>query len=499
MGVVTSSAKVDLEIAEGKAGLGTPPPARHRRGHFPGVGRRRHRHVHAGRQRQARCHDHHRDDHGRPEDLLILAKRRLAAAEARGFDGVVKENTQWWGNFYDLREDGRVFHGLAGTKCSEDIRSIYRSYTERHGYGTKSDMRDLELYSAYGAPERDIQYVNSEPCYNEIFATNNFVRNRGDSEDMWKQTVWYWMDAAKDNARTMFGMPGMFITHGYLPPIKADKYVHTTITLELCLETMAQIIRPAWDEWDYGGDINYLRKDCYPLMREMAIFYAAYAKKGEDGFYHVIPSMEPERWGFNYQFAKNKDVMSSLTLMKWALNRTADASELLGVDADQRKTWREVAAKMVPYATYDLPGGVVYTAIAGNEPKHLSGDHYGEAATYPTLLADEINLDSSKEQKDMMLRTIRRCKAPAPTARPCFSWARFRTRPTPAAASATKTPRPCATAAAAGFTSSRWSPTTPNWPSTTSRPVAASSSPPPRTPRASTTSKSRPVVTCRAA
>ena len=33
-------------------------------------------------------------------------------------------------------------------------------------------------------------------------------------------------------------------------------------------------------------------------MREMAIFYANYAKKGDDGYYHVIPSMEPERWGF---------------------------------------------------------------------------------------------------------------------------------------------------------------------------------------------------------
>ena len=35
----------------------------------------------------------------------------------------------------------------------------------------------------------------------------------------------------------------MFVTHGYLPPVKSDKYVHTTITLELCLETMAQLIK----------------------------------------------------------------------------------------------------------------------------------------------------------------------------------------------------------------------------------------------------------------
>ena len=38
----------------------------------------------------------------------------------------------------------------------------------------------------------------------------------------------------------------------------------------------------------------------------------------------------------------------------------------------------------------------------------MPGDHFGEAAEYPTILADEINLDSPKEQRDMMLRTARK-------------------------------------------------------------------------------------------
>lgn len=407
MGLATSSSKIDVQTVEGQTGLGTPPPgqgspAAIRRA--PGAAATVTFTPGAGGKFDALVTIVTTQDG--PEDLLTLAKRRLEAAEEHGFAGVVKENTQWWNNFYDLRENGRIFHGTSGTGCTDDIRAIYRSYTDSHGGGTKTDMRHLECCASYGVPERDVQPWNSEPCYNEIFCTGRFVHNWGDSEDMWKQIVWHWIDAAKDNAKTMFGMPGMFITHGYLPPIKADKYVHTTITLELCLETMAQIIKPAWDEWDYGGDINYLRKDCYPLMREMAIFYAAYAKKGDDGYYHVIPSMEPERWGYNYRLAKNKDVLSSLTMMKWALNRAAEASELLGVDADLRPHWREVAAQMVPYSTWKGPNGLEFTAIPGNEPKHMPGDHFGEAATYPTLLADEINLDSPKEQIDMMLRTI---------------------------------------------------------------------------------------------
>jgi hypothetical protein len=403
MGVVMTPGTADVEIVDGRTGLGTPPPD-------PNI---------AAAPGAAATATFTPGLNGRLEalvtivttmdgpDVVALAKKRLAAAERTGFDGVVEENTQWWNTFYARRENGRVFHGRSGTQCTDEIRAIYRSYADGHGGGTKTDMRQFEAGADYAVPERDSQLWSSTPCYNEIFTTNRFVRNWADNQDMWKQIVWHWMDAAKDNARSMYGVPGMGIFHGYLPPVKADRYYHTTITLEFCLETMAQIIKPAWDEWDYGGDIECLRKECYPLMREMAIFYAAYAKKGDDGYYHVIPSMEPERWGWYAEFARNRDVISSLCMFRWALNRAAEASEVLGVDADFRAGWREVAQHMAPYPTWDTPEGPVFCAIRGVEPKVVEGDHFGEAAEYPTILADEINLDSPKEQRDMMLRTAR--------------------------------------------------------------------------------------------
>jgi len=175
--------------------------------------------------------------------------------------------------------------------------------------------------------------------------------------------------------------------------------------LQFCLETMAQLVKPAWDEWDYGGDVEFLRNECYPLMREMALFYAAYAKKGDDGFYHVIPSMEPERWGFYPEFARNKNVISSLCGFRWALNTTADASELLGVDEDLRENWRAIAKNLAAYPTWQTDDGPVFCAIDGVKPQHIKGDHHLEAAHYPTMLADEINLDSPQELRDMMIRT----------------------------------------------------------------------------------------------
>jgi hypothetical protein len=137
----------------------------------------------------------------------------------------------------------------------------------------------------------------------------------------------------------------------------------------------------------------------------MAIFYAAYAKKGSDGYYHVIPSMDPEKWGWYAGLTMNKDVISSLCMFKWALNRAAEASEILNVDKELRKQWREVADKIAPYPIWKGPEGPMYCAIEGIEPVHYESDHFGEASQYPVLLSDDITLDSPKDQKEMMLRT----------------------------------------------------------------------------------------------
>ncbi len=403
MGLIITPGDVDLETVEGKAGLGTPPPDT----------------LIAAATGAAATATFIPEGNGKLEalvtvmttldgpDVMALAIKQLADAESDGFDGVLRENTEWWNAFYDMRENGRIFHGLTGTECTEDILSIYRSYADGHGGGTKTDMRQYECSASYVPPERDHQLWSSAPCYNEVFTSNRFVRNWADNQDMWKHLVWHYMPGARDNAKNMFGLPGMAIFHGYQPPIKPDKIVHTTITLELCLETMAQIIKPVWDEWDYGGNIEVLRKECYPLMREMAIFYAAYAKKGNEGYYHIIPSMEPERWGFYAELARNKDVISSLCMFRWALNRAAEASEILNVDADLRGHWREIAGNIAPYPTWDTPEGPVFCAIHGVQPYHHQDDHFGEAAEYPTILADEINLDSPKELRDMIIRTAR--------------------------------------------------------------------------------------------
>jgi hypothetical protein len=414
MGVMTTARRVTLSSEEGKKGLGTAAANMAIRGDYLGKPRA----ALSDAPGAAATALFSPDSNGTFEafvtivttmygdDLLGLAKKKLNEMKLGGFDRAVAYNTEWWNCFYDLRENGRIFTATVPGTCTEDIRSVYQSYADSHGGGTKTDMRLYESSASYVFPEQDMQGWHSGPCYNEIFSTNTFVRNRTDNQDMWKQIIEHWTPGGKEAAKSIFHLPGTFISHGYLPPIKPDRYLHTTICLELCLGTLAQIIRPAWDEWDYGGDINFLRNECYPMMKELTLFYAAYAKKGDDGYYHVIPSVQEESWGIYPEFSRNKDVISSLCMFRWALTRAADAAGLLGVDADLAEQWRQVAAGIPPYPTWDRSEGTVFAEMPGLEPFRLKDDHFADAAAYPTLLADEINLDSPKELKDMMIRSV---------------------------------------------------------------------------------------------
>jgi Glycosyl hydrolase family 95 catalytic domain len=402
MGLMADPSDAEPHTENGKTGLGTPPPDELIR-NAPGAAATATFTPHNNQTMTAYVAIVSQID---APDFMAEAKNRLDAAQADGFDQIVEENTRWYANLYDQRESGRVFYGDTGNEATDDIQGVYASWFNSHGGGCKTDMRRYQASASYSRVESDSQPWHALPCYNEWFYTPVYARNRGDSDDMWKQLAEHWWKASQRNAREMFGMPGMALLHGYLPPIKADKYVHTIVTLELCVDTLAQVFKALWDEWDYGGNRDFLAR-VYPLLRDMALFYAAYAKKGDDGYYHVIPGMEAERWGIYPKFSHSIDSTSSLCMFRWALLAVAEAAEFLGKDEDLRGQWREIAARMAPYPTWKKPEGVIFAGVRGVEPFYFRADHEFYAGVYPTTLAGDLNLDSSADEKAIMLRTAR--------------------------------------------------------------------------------------------
>jgi hypothetical protein len=129
MGLILTPGKVEIEAVEGKTRLGTPPPDE-RIANAPGAAAT----VTFPPENKLEALVTIVTTMDGP-DVLALARQCLAEAEAAGFDGVLRENTQWWNSYYDKRENGRVFRGLTGATCTEDIMSLYRSYADGHGGG----------------------------------------------------------------------------------------------------------------------------------------------------------------------------------------------------------------------------------------------------------------------------------------------------------------------------------------------------------------------------
>jgi len=67
-----------------------------------------------------------------------------------------------------------------------------------------------------------------------------------------------------------------------------------------------------------------------------------------------------------------------------------------------------VADRLAPYPTYETPEGPVFTDVRDVNP--IGVDYNFFAGFTPALLADEINLDSPDDQKELMLRTARLVK-----------------------------------------------------------------------------------------
>jgi hypothetical protein len=78
----------------------------------------------------------------------------------------------------------------------------------------------------------------------------------------------------------------------------------------------------------------------YPVLRDCALFYTDFMRKGEDGLYHVFPSNQGED-GFTGQAKDYTDRPQVMQHLRYALHAAIQASEVLAADPDLRAQWRD--------------------------------------------------------------------------------------------------------------------------------------------------------------
>ncbi|MFN7994075.1 MAG: hypothetical protein U0Q18_10755 [Bryobacteraceae bacterium] len=201
-------------------------------------------------------------------------------------------------------------------------------------------------------------------------------------------------------ARDKFGMPGAFFPHSAYPvPSQVIPYPAPPWGYEVC-ET-PWTVQSLWWHYRYTLDRTLLER-FYPLLRSAARFVAAYLSKGDDGKYHIIPTVSPENWGLTAGYRLNRDCIMDLALIEFLLDAVVDASRILATDGSEREQWAGLRANLAPYPKVQGPHGEVWTDVPGAPPEVVYNVPVTLAPVFP---GEQVGLGRHEDQLAVARRT----------------------------------------------------------------------------------------------
>jgi hypothetical protein len=229
-----------------------------------------------------------------------------------------------------------------------------------------------------------------------------FSSNHAEQHEPYTRLVEKLMPMAEWNARVQFGLPGAYFPHSAYPvPSDVNPYPVAPWGYEIC-ET-PWTVQSLWWQYRYTLDERYLRR-VYPLLRAAAEFVTAFVTKGDDGKYHVIPTVSPENWGCTVDFRLNRDCIIDLALIEFLLDAVLEGSKTLGLDADARPRWEEVLRNLAPYPEAEGPFGKVWLDVRDAPLEHVYNVPVTLAPVFP---GERVGLGLRSGLLDIARRTAR--------------------------------------------------------------------------------------------
>ena len=303
-------------------------------------------------------------------------------------------NQQWFLSLYHLASattPGRVGPGLFGPWTWEDFPPWGN---DRHwDYNVQAT-----LWGAYSCNHVELTEAYNDEIYGLLPAATMMVRD-----------YYGGIPGAK--------FPGVGWPRRYTAPVSSRRSEFTSPFVN------GFVAQPLWWYYQYTQDGAFLREKGYPVIKACAEFYANFVERAPDGKYDMPPTAV---WDLAFMIPDAKNSTIDLAFAKMLLKIAAAASQVLGVDAEQRDHWLHVADNLRDYArtvidgtnfkpvdhraggavalytSRDFPSGEVlvayenYPVIEYNLP----------AVTMPIFPSGEIGLDSPEQQRELALRTL---------------------------------------------------------------------------------------------
>ena len=190
----------------------------------------------------------------------------------------------------------------------------------------------------------------TQPAWGSKYTTNiNLEMNYWPSEvanlEECSEPLWAMLDdlviSGRETARAHYGARGWVLHHntdlwrGTAPINHANHGIWPTGGAWLC--------QHLWERYQFSGDKDFLARRAYPIMKEAALFFVdVLVTDPKSGQLISGPSNSPEQGGLVMGTAMDHQIIRTL------FEHTAQAAEVLGVDADFAALLREKRSRIAP-------------------------------------------------------------------------------------------------------------------------------------------------------
>lgn len=261
--------------------------------------------------------------------------------------------------------------------------------------------------------------INDTPAWHGDYHTNYNIQqtywtayptNHPELAEPYDRLMSGYLTRAKWLSRQVFSIDGAYYPHVMYAYENGDptmsrsrngrQYIHHVWGMTLGVNGFS--IQPMWWRYKYDPDPERLEKKVYPVLREVAVFYAGFIEqcKGGDKV-HLGPSVSPEHWGWTKNLRLNYNGTFDIALIRYTLKAAIEAAQTLNVDESLVRRFKK-ALQHLP----DYPLSAEEHPVVVDMENAPPVEYNIPVPSTPVFPGDVVTCWSPEKEKRLFVRTI---------------------------------------------------------------------------------------------
>ncbi|HUX10488.1 MAG TPA: glycoside hydrolase N-terminal domain-containing protein [Terriglobia bacterium] len=322
---------------------------------------------------------------------LETAQQTLNAATAEGVAQLLSKQHEWWRERWSRSQVNLPDPGLERLW----INGIYKLASSSYR-SVPAGLQGLWPPDGELPPWRGDYHIdmNIQETYWPAYSSNQLDL----AEPLNRWLVNTVAPQARKITRQFFGVPGIWVGGALDVKGRLLGGQSNWMTVQYWLGGGAWLAQHLWWYYAYSQDKQFLREQGYPFLKEAVLFYENILKPGPDGRLHIPLSASPEYFSNDLK-AWTPDPTAGLSLVRSLLRYTIRASEVLGVDPQERTRWEGMEQKLASYPVG--PSGLKVQPDAPYDRSHRHPMHL-----FPIFPGGDLNVEGSPADRELINKSI---------------------------------------------------------------------------------------------